>query len=65
VLRSAQRRAETQGSDATDDAALVEANGGSIVMLEGPRWNFKVTLAEDIEAADALLLRRKREGGAA
>ncbi len=64
-LRSAHRRAETQGSDATDDAALVEADGGSIVMLEGPRWNFKVTLAEDIEAADALLLRRKREGGAA
>jgi 2-C-methyl-D-erythritol 4-phosphate cytidylyltransferase len=65
VLRSAHRRAEARGSEATDDAALVEADGGSILMLEGPRWNFKVTLAEDIEAADALLLRRKRDGGAA
>ena len=39
----------------TDDAALVEANGGTVVVVEGERRNLKLTLAADLELAEALL----------
>jgi 2-C-methyl-D-erythritol 4-phosphate cytidylyltransferase len=41
---------------ATDDAALVEAAGGRVTVVEAPPENFKVTLAVDLERA-ALALR--------
>ncbi len=51
VLRDAHA---TDGID-TDDAALVEARGGRVVVVEGERRNFKLTLADDLELAQALL----------
>jgi len=48
------RRAHRAGSDATDDAALVEAAGGRVVLVEGPPDNIKVTSPSDLILAAAL-----------
>jgi 2-C-methyl-D-erythritol 4-phosphate cytidylyltransferase len=42
---------------ATDDAALVEANGGSVTVVEVTEPNLKVTTAVDLELAEFLLAR--------
>ena len=49
------RAAHRGGGDATDDAALVEANGGTVVVVPGDRSNLKVTAAADLAVADTLL----------
>ena len=54
------RRAHAEGSDATDDAALVEAAGGRVVVVEGDPANLKVTGPADLARAEALLTRRAR-----
>ena len=54
VLRAAHR----VGGVDTDDAALVEAGGGVVVVVEGERRNLKLTLADDLELAQALARRR-------
>ncbi|MFN8052808.1 MAG: 2-C-methyl-D-erythritol 4-phosphate cytidylyltransferase [Acidimicrobiales bacterium] len=63
ALRSAHRG----GADATDDAALIEAEGGSVVHVEGDRANIKITEPRDLAvAAEALGLglgENEREGG--
>lgn len=41
--------------DATDDAALVERNGGSVVFVPGEPTNLKITFPGDIAVAEALL----------
>jgi 2-C-methyl-D-erythritol 4-phosphate cytidylyltransferase len=51
ALREAHAR---RGVD-TDDAALIEAAGGEVVVIEGERRNLKLTLADDLELAQALL----------
>jgi 2-C-methyl-D-erythritol 4-phosphate cytidylyltransferase len=48
------RRAHGAGRDATDDAALVEAAGGHVVLVEGPPDNVKVTSPIDLILATAL-----------
>jgi 2-C-methyl-D-erythritol 4-phosphate cytidylyltransferase len=58
-LRAAHAAAEADGFEGTDDASLVERIGGVVFMVEGPRWNVKVTLPEDLAVVEALL----REGG--
>ena len=55
---SALRAAHAAGGDATDDAALVEAAGGRVVVVAGDPANLKVTGPEDLERAEALLTRR-------
>jgi 2-C-methyl-D-erythritol 4-phosphate cytidylyltransferase len=40
----------------TDDAALVEAAGGSVRVVESPPSNFKVTTPEDLERASQALV---------
>lgn len=55
---SALRAAHAAGGDATDDAALVEAAGGLVVVVAGDPANLKVTGPEDLERAEALLTRR-------
>ena len=40
---------------ATDDASLVEALGGTVTLVETPRWNFKITTAEDLAVAERLV----------
>lgn len=49
------RAAHRVGAFDTDDAALVEANGGVVVVVEGDRRNIKLTLPADLEVAEALL----------
>jgi len=44
---------------ATDDAALIEAAGGSVGVIESPSGNIKVTVPSDLDLA-ALLLERNR-----
>ena len=43
------------GSEVTDDGALVEMAGGAVVMVEGSNTNLKVTSPEDLTVAEALL----------
>jgi 2-C-methyl-D-erythritol 4-phosphate cytidylyltransferase len=45
---------------ATDDAALVEALGGTVRLVAAPRENLKVTTPEDLRLADLLLRERTR-----
>lgn len=47
VLRLAHR----QGGDATDDAALVEQMGGSVVVVPGEPHNIKITHPQDLVVA--------------
>jgi 2-C-methyl-D-erythritol 4-phosphate cytidylyltransferase len=48
------RRAHLVGADASDDAALVEAAGGRVVLVDGPADNLKVTSPLDLVVAAAL-----------
>lgn len=49
------RAAHASGDDATDDAALVEAVGGKVVVVAGDARNIKITAPEDLRIAEALL----------
>jgi len=49
------RRAHSGAPEATDDAALVEALGGTVVVVEGDPRNFKLTSPDDLVVARALL----------
>ncbi len=40
---------------ATDDASLIEAAGGRVVLVPSPRSNLKVTTPEDLQLAELLL----------
>jgi 2-C-methyl-D-erythritol 4-phosphate cytidylyltransferase len=56
-LRAAQRRAEEAGelAAATDEAGLIEAGGGIVLLERSPASNIKVTDAADLRLAGALL----------
>jgi 2-C-methyl-D-erythritol 4-phosphate cytidylyltransferase len=49
------RKAHAGESEATDDAALIEAVGGIVVTVDGDRRNFKLTSPDDLIVATALL----------
>ena len=49
------RAAHAGGGEATDDAALVEAAGGTVVVVPGDPANLKVTGSDDLRVAEALL----------
>ncbi|HUF84316.1 MAG TPA: 2-C-methyl-D-erythritol 4-phosphate cytidylyltransferase [Acidimicrobiia bacterium] len=51
---AALRRAHAGEPDATDDAALVEAAGGTVVVVPGDPRNLKVTAPGDLAMAEAL-----------
>jgi 2-C-methyl-D-erythritol 4-phosphate cytidylyltransferase len=53
--RDALEQAHARAAIGTDDAALVEAAGGTVVVVEGEPRNLKVTVAADIELARALI----------
>lgn len=57
ALRRAHEEAARDGFVATDDAALVERAGGSVVVVPGDERNLKVTTAADFALAEALLSR--------
>ncbi len=48
------RAAHAGDAEATDDAALVEAVGGVVVVVDGERWNLKITEPDDLVVATAL-----------
>lgn len=56
-LASSLRAAHAHGGDATDDAALVEAWGGRVVVVPGEAGNIKITAPSDI---DVVRERRQR-----
>jgi len=49
------RSAHAGGGEATDDATLVEAEGGKVVLVDGEPTNFKITHAHDLRVAQALV----------
>lgn len=53
------REAHAHDREGTDDAAVVEAIGGRVVVVAGPRDNLKITEPEDLARAEALI--RERE----
>ena len=55
LLRDAHREAQAKGWEATDDAALVERVGGTVVVVEGDAMNFKITTPDDFALAERLL----------
>lgn len=55
IIREAYDRAEREGTEATDDAMLVEQLGISVIVLEGHSSNIKITVPEDLLFAEALL----------
>ena len=60
-LREAHAAAERDGVDATDDAGLLERRGMTVLIVPVSGENFKVTLAGDLERAEAVLRARERE----
>jgi len=50
------RAAHDRGAEATDDAALVEAAGGRVVVVPGDPRNLKITTPADLLVAAALLV---------
>lgn len=49
------RGAHHSGADATDDATLVEAAGGTVLVIDGEAENRKITEAIDLVTFDAVL----------
>jgi 2-C-methyl-D-erythritol 4-phosphate cytidylyltransferase len=59
------RRAHATQAEATDDAALIEALGGTVVTVPGEVDNFKITSPGDLVVAALLLAGRPRRHGTA
>ncbi|QMU80687.1 2-C-methyl-D-erythritol 4-phosphate cytidylyltransferase [Streptacidiphilus sp. PB12-B1b] len=59
LLQSVHDKALSDGSDATDDAGLVERYGGQVVVVPGHEEAFKVTRPLDLVLAEAVLARRR------
>jgi 2-C-methyl-D-erythritol 4-phosphate cytidylyltransferase len=55
LLRRAHQQALREGYRGTDDAALVERLGETVAVVEGDYRNIKITTAEDLLLASALL----------
>jgi len=49
------RRAHAGGSEATDDAALVEALGATVRVVQGDPRNMKITTPADLRTAEQLM----------
>mgnify|MGYP000704717450 CR=1 FL=1 len=60
ALRDAHERAEAAGVEATDDAALLEWAGYRVRAIPGEPTNLKITTAEDLAWAEALLAEASR-----
>jgi 2-C-methyl-D-erythritol 4-phosphate cytidylyltransferase / 2-C-methyl-D-erythritol 2,4-cyclodiphosphate synthase len=56
VTEALRRAHQRFGSlDVTDDAQLIEADGGQVAVVEGSRLNIKLTYPEDFALAEAML----------
>jgi 2-C-methyl-D-erythritol 4-phosphate cytidylyltransferase len=59
VFRADWLRAALEGGrEATDESALIEADGHSVVVVPVSRLAFKITTPEDLALAEAWLARR-------
>lgn len=58
TLRQAHHAAMEEGFIGTDDSSLVERIGGQVILLECPRDNIKLTVAEDVAPVVAFLKTR-------
>jgi 2-C-methyl-D-erythritol 4-phosphate cytidylyltransferase len=56
------RTAHARDPDATDDAALVEAGGGTVVVVSGDARNVKVTTVADLAVVESLLAASPGDG---
>ncbi len=54
-------RATSSDVEFTDEASLLEAQGGIVYVVQGSRMNLKVTVREDLAMVDALLRLRKAD----
>ena len=59
------RAAHAGAVDATDDAGLVELDGGTVRLVDGEPTNIKMTAADDLVVAEALLSGRGAGGSVA
>ena len=57
------RAAHADGNDASDDATLVEADGGTVVVVDGDPANLKITRPVDLALAAAALGAGRHDGG--
>jgi 2-C-methyl-D-erythritol 4-phosphate cytidylyltransferase len=55
LIRNAHCAARAQNFPGTDDASLVEREGGSVRIVPGSRCNIKITTSEDMALAEALI----------
>ena len=55
MLVEAYRQADADGSQATDEASLVEATGAPVVIVPDSSSNIKVTTPEDLKLAERLI----------
>jgi 2-C-methyl-D-erythritol 4-phosphate cytidylyltransferase len=55
LLADAYKRADSLGEEITDDASVIEKNGGRVMAVEGERFNIKLTTPEDIDIAKMLI----------
>ena len=53
ILREALERARAEGTPGTDDAGLVARCGHPVRIVDGDRFNMKITQPEDLYAAEA------------
>lgn len=60
ALRTALERGDDELAAATDDAVLVERDGGRVRVVPAPAENLKITTGVDLALAELLLARRAR-----
>ncbi|MFU0831358.1 MAG: 2-C-methyl-D-erythritol 4-phosphate cytidylyltransferase [Oscillospiraceae bacterium] len=60
LYRSALEKAQTEGKDYTDDCQLVEQLGVRVHLCKGSYENIKLTTAEDLVIAQAILEQRRK-----
>ena len=58
-------RALAEGFVGTDDSSLVERAGGTVLCVQSPRDNLKVTVPEDLRPVTAILLGRMSDAESA
>ncbi len=62
IICNAYRSAEQEGFMGTDDASLVERQGGAVRIVPGDYRNIKITTPEDLVLAEAFLAGERKEG---
>ncbi len=59
-LRAAYDADPESVATATDEAMLVEKDGGKVLIEAAPAWNLKVTTPDDLRVAELLLADQRR-----